>query len=119
MPLHAQTERSLIRPAHGLDQPVLGEGLGLQPVGNPGDALPMQRVDHDLVAADPVAQTAAKRDGVRRPVSFLEGKIGPADPGHKLAAYLLEYLAGKRTDENLDKYWDRSFAEPAGPRMTG
>ncbi len=51
--------------------------------------------------------------------AFLEGKIGPADPGHKLAAYLLEYLAGKRTDENLDKYWDRSFAEPAGPRMTG
>ena len=51
--------------------------------------------------------------------SFLEGKSGPADPGHKLAAYLLDYLAGKRSDENMDKYWDRAFAEPAGTRMTG
>ena len=28
--------------------------------------------------------------------AFLEGKTGPADPGHRLAAYLLDYLAGKR-----------------------
>ena len=51
--------------------------------------------------------------------AFLEGKTGPADPGHRLAAYLLEYISGKRSQENLDKYWDRAFAEPAGPRMTG
>src|SRR3954465_7260041 len=51
--------------------------------------------------------------------AFLEGKTGPADPGHRLAAYLLDYIAGNRTDENLDKYWDRSFAESAGSRMTG
>src|SRR5690606_16996127 len=51
--------------------------------------------------------------------AFLEGKTGPADPGHRLAAYLLDYLAGKRSEENLDKYWDRAFAEPAGPRLTG
>jgi ParB/RepB/Spo0J family partition protein len=50
--------------------------------------------------------------------AFLESKSGPADPGHRLATYLLDYLAGKRSEENLDKYWDRSFAEPAG-RMTG
>ena len=50
--------------------------------------------------------------------AFLEGKTGPADPGHKLAAYLLDYLAGKRSDEAMEKYWDRAFAEPAG-RMTG
>jgi hypothetical protein len=49
--------------------------------------------------------------------AFLEGKSGPADPGHRLAAYLLDYLAGKRSEENLDKYWDRAFAEPT--RMTG
>ena len=48
--------------------------------------------------------------------AFLEGKTGTADPGHKLAAYILDYLAGKRSDENLDRYWDRAFAEP---RMTG
>ena len=51
--------------------------------------------------------------------AFLEGKTSPADPGHKLASYILEYLAGKKTDENLEKYWDRSFSEAAGQRMTG
>ena len=49
----------------------------------------------------------------------LEGKTGPADPGHRLAMYLLDYLAGKRSDEAMEKYWDRSFAEAAGSRMTG
>jgi ParB/RepB/Spo0J family partition protein len=51
--------------------------------------------------------------------AFLEGKTGPADPGHKLAAYLLEYLAGKRTDENMERYWDRAFTEHVQQRMTG
>lgn len=50
---------------------------------------------------------------------FLEGKTGPADPGHRLAAHLLDYLAGKRSEENLEEDWDRAFAETAGPRMTG
>jgi len=50
---------------------------------------------------------------------FLEGKTGSADPGHLLAAYLLDYLAGKRSEEAMEKSWDRAFAEPAGPRMTG
>lgn len=51
--------------------------------------------------------------------SFLECKSDPADPGHRLAAEILDYLAGKRTDESMGKSWDRAFAEPAGPRMTG
>jgi ParB/RepB/Spo0J family partition protein len=51
--------------------------------------------------------------------AFLESKTGPADPGHKLAAYLLDYMEGKRTDESMAKYWDRTLAEPAGTRMTG
>lgn len=51
--------------------------------------------------------------------AFLEGKTGPQDYGKNLAAYLLDWLDGRRTDENLDKYWERSFAEPAGTRMTG
>jgi ParB/RepB/Spo0J family partition protein len=51
--------------------------------------------------------------------AFLEGKTGPADPGHRLAAYLLDYIAGKRSEEAMEKYWDRAFAEPAGSRMTG
>lgn len=50
---------------------------------------------------------------------FLEGKTGPADPGHRLAVYLLDYIAGKRSEEAMDKYWDRAFVEPSGPRMTG
>lgn len=49
--------------------------------------------------------------------AFLEAKTGPADPGHKFAAYLLDYLAGKRTDENLSKYWDRAFAGAAEQRL--
>ena len=41
--------------------------------------------------------------------TFLEGKTGPADPGHKLAAYVLDYLAGKKSDDQMAKYWDKSF----------
>ena len=51
--------------------------------------------------------------------SFLEGKTGPEDYGKNFASYLLDWLDGKRTDENLDKYWDRSFAGSADQRMTG
>ncbi len=51
--------------------------------------------------------------------AFLEGKTGPADPGHKLAAQLLDFLAGKRTDESMGKDWDRAFAENANQRLTG
>ena len=46
--------------------------------------------------------------------TFLEGKTGPADPGHKLAAYMLDYLAGKKSDDNMSKYWDKSFSETSG-----
>jgi ParB/RepB/Spo0J family partition protein len=46
--------------------------------------------------------------------AFLEGKTGPADPGHKLAAYLLDYLAGKRSDEQMMRYWDRAFPDANG-----
>ena len=51
--------------------------------------------------------------------AFLEGKTGPADNGHKFAACLLEYLSGKRSEEAMEKSWDRTFAEPSGTRMTG
>lgn len=51
--------------------------------------------------------------------AFLESKSGTADPGHRLAAYLLDYLAGKRSDDAMQKYWDRMFSEPPASRMTG
>ena len=51
--------------------------------------------------------------------AFLESRTGPADPGFRLAAYLLGYIDGKRSEEAMNKYWDRCFAEPAGSRMTG
>jgi ParB/RepB/Spo0J family partition protein len=41
--------------------------------------------------------------------TFLEAKTGPGDPGHKLAAYVLDYLAGKKSDDQMAKYWDKSF----------
>lgn len=47
--------------------------------------------------------------------SFLEGRTGPADPGRRLAAGLLDYLSGKRSEEVMSKSWDRAF-ETAGPR---
>ena len=51
--------------------------------------------------------------------AFLEGKTGPADPGHKLAASLLDFLAGKRTDEGMSKDWDRAFGDPGRQMLTG
>jgi len=51
---------------------------------------------------------------VKQLKAFLEGKTGPGDPGHKVASYLLEYMAGKKSDENLNKYWDKSFSETSG-----
>lgn len=51
--------------------------------------------------------------------AFLEGKTGPADSGRLFASYMLDYLAGKRSEEAMDKYWDRTFAEPNIQRMTG
>jgi ParB family chromosome partitioning protein len=41
--------------------------------------------------------------------SFLESRTGPADSGHRLAVYLLDYLAGKRSDDQMTRYWDKAF----------
>jgi ParB/RepB/Spo0J family partition protein len=46
--------------------------------------------------------------------AFLEGKTGPADPGHRLATYLLDFLAGKRSDEQMTRYWDKAFPDGNG-----
>ena len=46
--------------------------------------------------------------------AFLEGRTGPVDPGRRLAAGLLDYLSGKRSEEAMAKSWDRVFAEPSG-----
>jgi ParB/RepB/Spo0J family partition protein len=35
--------------------------------------------------------------------AFLEGRTGPADPGRRLAAGLLDYLSGKRSEEAMAK----------------
>lgn len=64
-------------------------------------------------AGDPVPRN------LKQVKAFLEGKSGPADPGHRLAAYMLDYISGKRSEEAMAKYWDRAFASPADSRMTG
>ena len=51
--------------------------------------------------------------------AFLEARIGPADPGHDLAAEVLEFLAGNRSEGEMGEFWDRAFAEPTGHRRTG
>ena len=38
----------------------------------------------------------------------------PADPGHRLAAYLLDYLAGKKSDDQMVRYWDKAFPDANG-----
>jgi ParB/RepB/Spo0J family partition protein len=43
--------------------------------------------------------------------TFLEAKSGPAEPGFRLAAYLLDYLAGKKSDEQMVRYWDKAFPD--------
>jgi ParB family chromosome partitioning protein len=43
--------------------------------------------------------------------SFLEGRSGPADPGHRLATYLIDYLAGKKSDDQMVWYWDKAFPD--------
>ena len=50
---------------------------------------------------------------------FLEGRTGPGDTGHDLAADVLEFLAGKRSEGEMGESWGRAFAEPAGQRRTG
>jgi hypothetical protein len=37
-----------------------------------------------------------------------------ADPGHRLAAYLLDYLAGKHSEDQMARYWDRVFPDANG-----
>jgi ParB/RepB/Spo0J family partition protein len=51
--------------------------------------------------------------------AFLERKSGPEGSGKELAACLLDWLDGRRSDEDLDKDWDRDFTESTGSRMTG
>jgi ParB/RepB/Spo0J family partition protein len=50
--------------------------------------------------------------------AFLESKTGPADAGRRLAAGLLDYLSGKKSEEAMEKSWDRAF-EAAGSRNMG
>ena len=75
MPLHAETERGVVRPARGLDQTILGVSLRFQPVGEAGDALKMQGIDQQLVASEPVPQSAAEGNLVDRTVHLIERQL--------------------------------------------
>src|SRR4029079_1711971 len=77
VPLYAKAEGRIVGPAHGLDQAILGKGLGLPPIGEARDALPVQRVDHDLVASDPIAQLAAQEHRMDWAIGLIERNIGP------------------------------------------
>lgn len=51
--------------------------------------------------------------------TFLEPRTGPADPGHALAADLLDFLAGEKGEAEMNEAWDRAFSEPLMQRKTG
>lgn len=51
--------------------------------------------------------------------AFLKAKTGPGDPGHDLAASLLDFLAGEETEAEMDVAWDRAFPEQVMQRRTG
>jgi hypothetical protein len=43
--------------------------------------------------------------------SLLETRSGPANPGHRLASYLLDYLAGMKSDDRMVRYWDKALPD--------
>lgn len=51
--------------------------------------------------------------------AFLEVRTGPGDPGHNLAADLLGYLAGEKSEAEMGEMWDRAFDGLIGQRRTG
>lgn len=51
--------------------------------------------------------------------AFLESKTGPGDPGHNLAADLLDYMAGEKGEAEMGEMWDRAFEGLTGHRRTG
>ena len=51
--------------------------------------------------------------------AFLECKTGPADPGHRLAADLRDYLAGEKSEAEMGEAWDLAFSGQVVQRKTG
>ena len=72
-----------------------------------------QTVHEATGEGDPIPRT------VKQLRIFLGGRIGPADPGHDLAADLLDYLAGGKSETEMIEAWDRAFAASVNQRRTG
>ena len=51
--------------------------------------------------------------------NFLESRGGHAEQGHDLAADLLDYLAGVKSEAEMGEAWNLAFASPVGQRRTG
>lgn len=51
--------------------------------------------------------------------NFLEDSGGHAEQGHDLAADLLDYLAGVKSEAEMGEAWNLAFASPVGQRRTG
>jgi ParB/RepB/Spo0J family partition protein len=49
------------------------------------------------------------KKGLKQIKDFLEGKTGPEEYGKNFASYLLDWIDGTRTDDQLEKYWNTTF----------
>lgn len=56
-----------------------------------------------------VVKDAPIRRNMKDLREFLQTKTGPADPGKNLASYLLDFMEGKKSMDQMDSYWDKQF----------
>ena len=76
-----------------------------------GEAAGGPRGDRARAARSPGPSSSSGRSSKARPA--------PPTPATGSPPTCSTTSPGKRSEEAMDKYWDRAFAEPAGTRMTG
>ena len=76
VPLHAERKSRRIGNADRLDRAVFGDALDNDPLAGLEDALTMQRIDPDGLAAEKPCEGAIRRERDLMPVGEDDGRIG-------------------------------------------